>query len=335
MEALLVLFVIVRMLTNAAEDLHNAAKGRPRRPRLTDRINNFTGSGNNRYGARRYLADLWTDAWTDARTKRDAKRAKQAPAAQPDPGPPPAPEQQPKPKPSPRPRPDQNTGRPELRLVPPPFTPDPASPVAGPAAGQRRCNRPGCIYGQIIGTRPWPGTPGSSPDADQLCDRCGWLSSHFTGRTFDQRLAGAPQPSDAPPAPTPGDFGPSSISGLAPPPAGDNTPTPAQPAGKEDPMSGTTSGEITSVAAARSFADAMLVHNKEVMAEIERAQNSLSSRGISGPVIAELNSVREYYAQAGGRWEALLQAIGQHERLAEQVRATQGAAKDTSFYTNA
>jgi hypothetical protein len=100
-------------------------------------------------------------------------------------------------------------------------------------------------------------------------------------------------------------------------------------------MSSTTSGEITSVAAARSFADAMLVHNKEVMAEIERAQNSLSSRGISGPVIAELNSLREYYAQAGGRWEALLQAIGQHERLAEQVRATQGAAKDTSFYTNA
>jgi hypothetical protein len=266
MEALFVLFVIVRLLTNAAEDLHNAAKGRPRRPRLTDRINNWNGSGSGRYGARRYLADLWQDAWNDARAKRDAKRAKQAADAQPSPNPDPAPAptpapepgEQPKPKPSPRPRP----------------APTPPTPPTPPASGEQ------------------------------------------------PKLRLVPDPA----APTPDP---------ATPPAGDTPQTPAQPAGKEDPMSTTASGEITSVAAARSFADAMLVHNKEVMAEIERAQNSLSSRGISGPVIAELNSLREYYAQAGGRWEGLLKAIAQHERLAEQVRATQGAAKDTSFYTNA
>ena len=253
MEALLILFVVVRMLTNAAEDLHNAAKGRPRRPRLTDRLTAANGSGSSRYGARRYVGDLWQDAWSDARTSRDAKRAKRdadrAAAAQPDPAPA-AP--QPAPKPSPRPRPD------------PISTPDPA---------------------------------GEQP-----------------------KLRLVPDPTTQTPDP-------------ATPPAGDN-PTPAQPAGKDNPMS-TTSGEITSVPAARSFAEAMLAHNSEVMGEMEHARASLSSRGISGPVIDELNSLREYYAQAGGRWEGLLKAIGQHERLAEQVRATQGAAKDTSFYTNA
>lgn len=255
MEALLVLFVIVRVLANAAEDVSNAVNKRPRRPRLTDRINNWNPSGGNgRYGARRYLGDLWQDAWTDARAARDAKRVKKlaerAAAQTPDP-PPPAP------APSPRPAPAAG-GRPDLRLVPPAGqTADPADPAGPPAP--------------------------STPDP-------------------------------------------------ATPPAGDNTPPPAQPAGKEDPMA---TGEVTNVPAARSFAEAMNAHNKEVLAEIERARASLEGRGISGPVIAELNSLREYYAQAGGRWEGLLKAIGAHERLAEQARATQGAAKDMSFYTNA
>lgn len=248
MEALFVLFVIVRVLTNAAEDLHNAAKGRPRRPRLTDRINNWNGSASGRYGGRRYLADLWQDAWQDARASREAKRAKRAAelvAEQPDTTPKPttAPTTVPGPQPAPAPTPG-----PKLRLVP------------GP-------------------------TPSPTPDP-------------------------------------------------ATPPAGGNTQTPAQPAGKDNtPMN--TSGEITSVPAARSFAEAMLKHNKDVMGEIEHARASLDSRGISGPVIAELNSLREYYAQAGGRWEGLLKAIGDHERLAEAARNTQGAAKDMSFYTNA
>jgi hypothetical protein len=48
------------------------------------------------------------------------------------------------------------------------------------------CRRPGCFDGRIIGTRQWPGDPTSSDTADQNCDRCGWLSSHTTGKTWDQ-----------------------------------------------------------------------------------------------------------------------------------------------------
>jgi hypothetical protein len=264
MGALLVLFVLIRMLANAAEDVTNAVNKRPRRPRLTDRINNWKPSGRQRrYGFRRYLADLWADAWTDARASRDAKRAaaqQPAPAAGPAPAPGPQPQPARRPSPRPQPGPDPAAARPGLRLVPP-ATPGPATP-------------------------PAPSPSPSSPSA---------------------------------PAP-------------ATPPAG-NTQTPAQPAGKETPMA--TSGEITNVPAARSFAEAMLAHNKEVMGEIEHARASLTSRGISGPVIDELNRLREHYAQADGQWESLLKAIGEHERLAEQARATQGAAKDMSFYTNA
>ncbi|MGW1057642.1 hypothetical protein [Micromonospora rubida] len=50
-----------------------------------------------------------------------------------------------------------------------------------------KCNR--CPYGRITGTRPWPGSEGSSADADQLCNRCGWLSHHMSGKTWDQHLA--------------------------------------------------------------------------------------------------------------------------------------------------
>lgn len=50
-----------------------------------------------------------------------------------------------------------------------------------------RCNQPGCYDGRIIGTRQWPGDPTSSLTADQNCDRCGWLSSHTTGKTWDQQ----------------------------------------------------------------------------------------------------------------------------------------------------
>lgn len=49
------------------------------------------------------------------------------------------------------------------------------------------CRRPGCFDGRIIGTRCWPGDPTSSATADQCCDRCGWLSSHTTGKTWDQQ----------------------------------------------------------------------------------------------------------------------------------------------------
>ena len=256
MEALLILFVVVRMLANAAEDVSNAVKGRPRRPRLPDRINNWKpNGGKGRYGARRYLGDLWQDAWTDARAAREAKRVKKLaekaatpPAAPADPAAAPA-----------KPKPDPAAGRPDLRLVPP------------------------------AGATPGPAAP--------------------------------PSPSPSPSTPDP-----------ATPPAGDNQ-TPAPPAGKDNPMA--TTGEITSVPAARSFAEAMFAHNKEVAGEIEHARASLSGKGITGPVISELNSLREYYAQAGARWEDLLKAIGDHERLAEAARNTQGAAKDMSFYTNA
>ena len=351
MEALLVFWVIVRVLANAAEDLGNAARGRPRRPRLVEQMARSRKTGPkpdpkpDRYGARRYAADLWQDAWTDARAKRDAKRAapKQPdPAATPTPAEKPTPAPVPAAKPAPTPGPQQppnpaagpaGAGRPALRLVPPPSLdlPDPATPAATgtPNASAVRCNRPVCVYGFIIGHRPWPGAAGSSPDADQLCDRCGWLSSHVTARTFDQRMAGPPGPAQTPdPATPPAGNTPDP----ATPPAGD-TPTPAQPAGKDTTMP--TTGEITSVQAARSFAEAMAKHNTDVMGEIEHAHASLASRGVSGPVVDQLSTVREYYAQAGARWDDLLKAIGQHEALAEAARNTQGAAKDMSFYTNA
>jgi hypothetical protein len=92
--------------------------------------------------------------------------------------------------------------------------------------------------------------------------------------------------------------------------------------------------EATTTAGTRAFVDAMLAHNKEVRAEIERAAADLARSGITGPVLDGLHAVAGHYDGARGRWEALSAAIKQHEALAEQVRATGGAASGMSFYTD-
>ena len=93
-------------------------------------------------------------------------------------------------------------------------------------------------------------------------------------------------------------------------------------------------GETTTVAGSRVFVDAMLAHNTQFQAEIERAAAGLAGAGITGPVLDGLHELREHYAGAGARWEALGAALKEHEALAELVRATLGAATDLTFYTD-
>jgi hypothetical protein len=99
-------------------------------------------------------------------------------------------------------------------------------------------------------------------------------------------------------------------------------------------MSGTTSGETTTVTGTRTFVDAMIAHNTAVRAEIEQAAAGLASAGITGPVLDGLHELAGHYDGARGRWDSLGAALKQHEALAEQARATHGAATDMTFYTD-
>ena len=94
------------------------------------------------------------------------------------------------------------------------------------------------------------------------------------------------------------------------------------------------SGETTTTASTRAFVDAMIAHNAQVRAEIERAAAGLATAGITGAVLDGVRELAGHYDGARGRWDALGAALKQHEALAEQARATAGAATDMSFYTS-
>jgi hypothetical protein len=96
----------------------------------------------------------------------------------------------------------------------------------------------------------------------------------------------------------------------------------------------TVSGETTTVASTRAFVDAMLAHNTEVRAEIERAAAGLATAGITGPVLDGLHELARHYAGARGHWDTLSSALKQHEALAQQARVTDGIAGDMTFYTD-
>jgi hypothetical protein len=96
----------------------------------------------------------------------------------------------------------------------------------------------------------------------------------------------------------------------------------------------TATGETTTTASTRAFVDAMITHNTQVRAEIEQAAASLATAGISGPVLDGLHELARHYAGARGRWDAMSDALKQHEALAQQARATDGIAVDTAFYTD-
>ena len=96
----------------------------------------------------------------------------------------------------------------------------------------------------------------------------------------------------------------------------------------------TATGETTTTASTRAFVDAMITHNTQVRAEIEQAAASLASAGISGPVLDGLHEIAQHHANARGRWDAMSEALKQHEALAQQARATDGIATNTAFYTD-
>src|SRR4051812_10884214 len=70
---------------------------------------------------------------------------------------------------------------------------------------------------------------------------------------------------------------------------------PLQPGLKEQPTMTTVSGETTTTASTRAFVDAMLAHNTDVRAEIERAAAGLARAGVSGPVLDGLHELAQHY----------------------------------------
>jgi hypothetical protein len=96
----------------------------------------------------------------------------------------------------------------------------------------------------------------------------------------------------------------------------------------------TVSGETTTTASTRAFVDAMISHNTDVRAEIERAVAGLATAGVTGPVLDGLYELAQHYAGARGHWDTLSSALKQHEALAQQARATDGIAVDMAFYTD-
>ncbi|MFI6228651.1 hypothetical protein ACIBCR_15220 [Micromonospora echinospora] len=161
-------------------------------------------------------------------------------------------------------------------------------PAEQRADDRPRCNRPGCLGGHIIGHRQWPGDSTSSSTADQNCDRCGWLSSHTTGKTWDQQTA---------------DFhnrnrtttGPDDTQPLA-------TVIPLFPTSKEVTMA---NSEATGLPTAIAFADAAATaHENFATAGSEGYTNALEGFDVSGDALSSAREAQEASTIAAEKWRA-------------------------------
>lgn len=177
---------------------------------------------------------------------------------------------------------------------------------ATPADARPRCNRPGCYDGRIIGTRQWPGDPSSSDTADQNCDRCGWLSSHTTGKSWDQLTEEFHnrngEPVDTPP--------------LA-------TVIPLFPNPKETDMA---NAEITGLPTATAFADGMVnAHRAASSAGGEEYVAALRKFDVGEGVISSVATAREASMQAAAAWERVATDLRKQQTVKEAYDAVPDA----------
>ncbi|MFG1846798.1 hypothetical protein [Micromonospora carbonacea] len=171
-----------------------------------------------------------------------------------------------------------------------------------------KCNR--CPYGRITGTRPWPGSDGSSPDADQLCNRCGWLSSHMSGKTWDQWSAELNQTANPSPWPPPQpDPKPADPIDVDPTP---NNVIPLFPNAKETVM--TANAEATGLPTAIAYAEAAAqAHDAFATAGSEGYTSALASFEVGSEGLDSARAAQEASTNAAAAWRV------HHETLVKQM----------------
>ncbi|GAB7053149.1 hypothetical protein [Catenuloplanes indicus] len=229
--------------------------------------------------------------------------------------------------------------------------PEPAAPGAANSTtrGQRElCPR--CSTGQIIGSRPWPNVDGGSPDADRLCNRCGWMSAHVDDRPKHVRDAEARNL-----ACENGTTGGVAIATDAGPrhPERQSPPTPASNVipinrDKSDAQPGvntaTTGGTMTDTASQPTSEITGLVSAVNYATQVAQAHathgggeqyiGSLRSFEVGEDVIAKVALAQEASQNAAAAWTGAADAIAStNAAVAEAYRSSGGQAGNKQFAT--
>lgn len=263
-----------------------------------------------RYGTRDWWADLYSDAlaantrWRRGRARERARKAsdgridqlveavREEPAAA-------APAEQPQ---------QQRQEGPTRTVVHDdqhPYCLTPCGPkctaggVERPDVDDRpRCRR--CPYGRIVGTRS-----DEHGITDQLCDRCGWLSSHVGHRTTEKASAGdAPSADDSSP--------------IAPV-------IPLFPTAKEVVMS-TNGTDVNGLAAAQAFAQAAAeAHESFATAGSEGYTAALTRFEVGAECLNLAREAQEASQVAAAKWKAHLEALNRQMVVKEAYQSVPDA----------